>query len=198
MACALEFYSVNKPTARIWCHWFPVLAQPFWASSDGCEAMVAGLGRRAVTPHTLHTTHATHHTCYTPHGANVQPGKADSRFHHVRLHTVKRRKTSGCKKKKQKCNPCPRLFLWGNKKLPDQVLSRVGGEESWGAKGGAFYNNSKGTRDCCHATGQTLLTLDDIIHVFLLLLSTKNCGGEGQGTRSPPFRIYCKKTEQPG
>lgn len=69
---------------------------------------------------------------------NVQPGKADSRFHHVRLHTVKRRKTSGCKKKKQKWNPCPRLFLWGNKKLPDQVLSRVGGEESWGAKGEHF------------------------------------------------------------
>lgn len=33
------------------------------------------------------------------------------------------------KKKKQKCNPRPSLFLWGNKKLPDQVLSRVGGEE---------------------------------------------------------------------
>ena len=92
------------------------------------QAVAAGkpLGQAWI----IELTHSTHST---PHGAELQHTGLEKQFLVFivsDLNTVKRRKTSGCKKKKQKWNPRPSLFLWGNKKLPDQVLDRVGGEES--------------------------------------------------------------------
>lgn len=66
---------------------------------------------------------------YTPHGAKCPVWKSRLSFLLCQTkYSKKRRKTSGCKKKKQKCDSCPCFFfLWGNKKLPVQVLNRVVG-----------------------------------------------------------------------
>lgn len=85
--------------------------------------------------------HATHRI-----GQCVQSEKVDSHSYHVRLNTVKRRKTSGCKKKKQKCNSCPQSFFSGeNKKLPAQVLSRVLVERKIKWPMGVLYHYLEGT-----------------------------------------------------
>lgn len=136
----------------------PIHTQPFSASHGSSEATGSGLGPWAVALHTLHTTRGrTTHTGLE---------KQFLSFHRARLNTVKRRKTSSCKKKKQKCNPRPSLFLWGNKKLPDQVLSRVGGEESRQVSWEHFTIVQKEQKAIITPPGQTLLTLDDIMHVF--------------------------------
>lgn len=127
--------------------------------------------------------HATHHM-----GQNVQSGQADSHFYHVRLNTVKRRNTSGCKKKKQKCDSCPWSVSLGNKKLPAQVLSRVvGGEKSQVAEGVYFTIIQKEWADYHHSIPVKPDCPDFLWHSMCLhhpglLVSVKNYGkGMGRG-----------------
>lgn len=85
-----------------------------------------------------------HITCHM--GQNVWSGKADSHFYHVRLNTVKRRKTSGCKKKKQKCNSCPWSFSLGKQEVvspgaEQSCWSREESSDRWGA----LNSNLEGT-----------------------------------------------------
>lgn len=84
-------------------------------------------------------------------GQNVQSGNIVSHFHHVRLNTVKRRKTSGCKKKKQKCNLCLWSFSLGKYEVVSQVLSKVvGGEKSQVTYGVHFTIIQKERADYYH------------------------------------------------